>query len=98
MVANTRVTLPQCRSLDYWHKEYTSSDGVTKYTVHLTHDERQFSCECKGFQYRGDCKHVKQAAQDYCGWCALWCDEPYEESSKKCPRCGDEVDFRNHMV
>ena len=39
----------------------TGSKG-DKYTVNLQNGE--YSCDCIGFQYRKDCKHIKQCISD----------------------------------
>jgi hypothetical protein len=46
--------------------EALSSDGTTVYTLRLGAD---LHCECRGFSYRGWCRHVDAASQRYA---ALW--------------------------
>ena len=37
-----------------------SSDGTRRYMVRLLEDGTA-DCECKGFEFRGTCRHIKEA-------------------------------------
>lgn len=56
--------------------------------------EYGWSCECKGFKYRGTCRHIDDAKTKRCGWNGTL--EPTLEASKRdgepcCPKCGLDV-------
>jgi hypothetical protein len=54
-------------------------------------------CDCKGYRFRGTCRHVKQAETMRCGWQAfVHGDEPTEDG--KCPRCGGPVTAERYAV
>ncbi len=56
-------------------------------------------CTCKGFKFKGECKHVKQAISESCKWNAFWdVGKPVEVETDDdhpnglaCPKCGGEV-------
>lgn len=41
-------------------REVESSKGGTTYTVKVFDPSGSGSCECKGFNYRHDCRHLKE--------------------------------------
>ena len=52
--------------------------------------QREYICECEGYQYRHQCRHQMEAAVEFCGWTQL--DGPEEQDveqakNKICPRC-----------
>jgi hypothetical protein len=85
-----------CRSSDGWQavKIDSASDPDTVYVVLVNPwgDLRENICDCKGYQYRGQCSHQKKAEDKNCGWGAggylAETQTPEEESLQRCPRCG----------
>lgn len=55
-ISPLRPLSPPRRSKRNWHRFVASSDGVTKYKVRFQNGI--WYCECKGFAYRGACRHV----------------------------------------
>lgn len=88
-----------CRSAEDWETTVPASNGGT-YRVWVGYAnwpgaaKYEFQCECKGFQFRKTCKHVKAAKESdaYCGWQqfvhggAVVRDE---QNIARCPECGD---------
>lgn len=64
---------------------------IGKYTVTRNPDFgwKDIRCECKGFQFRGNCKHVAQAMSQNCGWDSHYDDG--EAKDGKCPNCGSDT-------
>lgn len=89
----------QCRSLDGWypHTVQSGSNEDVRYVVHVNpwaNRSEQHVCECKSYQYRGHCKHQKDAHTSHCGWNDAEGPEHATEEQKrdrKCPRCGEEA-------
>jgi len=95
-----------CASNVYWETKVTGSKGDV-YTVHFGRlpegkamelgASHGWQCECKGYKYRGTCRHIEQvkASGDRCGWnaeleVALECG--YDASGEPCcPECGGPV-------
>jgi hypothetical protein len=95
------VAKQQCRSLDGWYpyKAQSASDEDNHYVVHVNpwaNRHEQHVCECKGYQYRGRCRHQKEAHDDHCGWNAVESDvqqTPEQEQKRECPECGGPTGF-----
>lgn len=90
-----------CPSNIHWEKKVIGSKGDL-YTV--TYDGGHYDpwrCSCPGFQYRGECKHIKAAEKERCGWawesfCGDRC-EPKKDPKKPggfglCPICNEPVE------
>jgi hypothetical protein len=43
-----------------WSHKMGSSDGVTEYEVCL-YASGKWTCECEGYRYRENCRHIEQA-------------------------------------
>lgn len=55
-----------------------------------------FVCDCTGFKYRKQCRHVKAAEALRCGWQQFVSGgEPVDG---KCPRCGGGVSAERYAV
>lgn len=95
------VAKQQCRTLDGWypHEVTSSQDEDQKYVVHVNpwaNRSEQHVCECKGYQFRGRCRHQKEAHQNHCGWNAAESVEsqtPEQERNRICPRCGGPTHY-----
>lgn len=87
----------QCRTLDGWYPAQvrSESDPNIHYSVHVNpwaNRSEQHVCECKGYLYRGTCKHQKEAHYQHCGWNEIEGPETplLDAEGKKeltCPRC-----------
>lgn len=53
-------------------------------------DRYEWSCTCKGFQFRHTCKHITEAAKSMCSWNSMW-DEETQTVEGVCPRCGADT-------
>lgn len=49
------------------------------------------SCTCKGFKYRKNCKHIKQALGDICQYHELVHGKPKVDGI--CPLCGGKTEY-----
>lgn len=55
-----------------------------------------FTCDCKGYQFRKSCRHIKAAETMRCGWNQfVHGGEPIDG---RCPKCGGEVTAENYAV
>ena len=57
-----------------------------------------YTCTCKGFEYRGQCKHIVQVKGQRCGWNPG--ADPGLPANKDgtCPECGMPVQAMNVAV
>lgn len=53
---------------------------------------RGYTCTCRGFQYRGECSHIKKVRSTRCGWNAA-CEPGLLPLHRKCPECGGPVNL-----
>lgn len=93
------VNVQQCRSLDGWQPiRVASSSGDGHYTVLVNPwgEVEEYVCECRGYSYRGKCRHQQQAADKICGWSDVDRDGNLSEraqttdqyAKRVCPQCG----------
>ncbi len=75
----------------------TSRNG--KYTITGIGRERQFPhCTCPAYKFgKGkECKHIREAEEDMCGWHSMFSDEvqtDYQRENQICPRCGGDTEL-----
>lgn len=55
-----------------------------------------FVCDCKGYQFRRTCRHIKAAESMRCGWQEFV--EGGEPVDGRCPKCGGEVTAERYAV
>lgn len=73
--------------------EVASSDGETIYLVSLPpwdRVEKEVVCECPGYEFRGRCRHQREALALVCNWSELD-GEPQSAGQVRehvCPECG----------
>lgn len=71
----------------------TSSDGTTAYAVLLPPWDRKESeavCECPSYEFRGRCRHQREALTLVCNWSELdgQPQSAEQRSNHVCPECG----------
>lgn len=62
---------------------------------HVNYDMRNgWTCTCKGFQFRKNCKHIEEVENNRCGWGggALIGSPSEEPEDGKCPECGKKLE------
>ena len=89
-----------CPSNISWAKTVIGSKG-DKYIVSFHGDGLvQWQCTCPGFKFKGECKHIKKAEKERCGWnWEAYCGggaQPKPDPKKPggfglCPMCNEEV-------
>jgi len=86
-----------CQANECWSKIITGSkDQVYRvsFDPRMYFETDGWHCTCKGFRFRHDCKHVKQAKTEKCSYSegSAWaCPEPedsYIGPLHLCPKCG----------
>jgi hypothetical protein len=75
-----------CTTMNYKQYEIEGSTGNT-YTV--VRDRNRWTCGCKGFRFRGSCRHIREAQSRACSWHGQYCEGA--AINGKCPRCGGDV-------
>lgn len=103
------VTMEDCAS-NYGVFQVESSKAGLFYTVVFHGSEGPAHCECKGFEYKGDCKHVDEVWNQACMYNPQWNDgksDPelvpftftYESfSPNPCPACGGPMVYVRRAV
>jgi len=99
--------MPDLTLETFWHcetdREWSSTvDGSKgrRYKVtwdrhsHRNHEvQYDYSCECEGYKFRKDCKHIQHVKDNNlrCGWNSfVEHDEPVKKDGEFfCPRCGE---------
>jgi len=89
-----------CSTNMHWEKEIRSSRGGGEtYTVRYSRQfepeseaEYGYSCTCKGFRYRGKCRHIMEAvlSEEHCRW-NEGCDPGMSSDDGVCPGCGGPI-------
>jgi hypothetical protein len=88
------TTYQECRSTEGWQPvKVQSSEGDQFYVVLVNPWGilEENICECKGYVYRGQCRHQGIAHHKVCRWSDEKGPEVQsldQEDGKICPRCG----------
>lgn len=53
------------------------------------HFPEGWTCTCKGFEYYGKCKHIREAEENRCTWNDMF--DIKQEQNGICPRCGGKT-------
>jgi hypothetical protein len=46
-------------------------------------------CDCPGYLFRGQCKHLSRASDDVCRWVGF----PEDAKRDECPQCGGPLKY-----
>ncbi len=103
MTANTIAIYWQCSSCEDWQIEIKGSTGT--YTVtfdSFSHKNKHrvrydYSCTCKGYKFRGTCKHIEKAKEQHCCW-QQFIDGDNPKANETCPKCGEPAVARRHRI
>lgn len=76
--------------------EVSSSDGETVYLVSLPpwdRNESEAVCECPSYEFRGRCRHQREALALVCNWSELdgELQTAEQRSNHVCPECGGKT-------
>ena len=89
-----------CQTAEEFSRVITGSSGSQYLVVYgkTPHGpyEHDWSCNCKGFQFRGKCKHIEVAKKLHCGWFQF--SDGGEPVNGKCPNCGGDIRSMGHGV
>ena len=83
----------ECESnLEWQEVEVASSAPGKSYTVSIPPWEgtKDITCECPSYQFRGYCRHTREALRKICNWTSRDPVPQTDEQRKNhvCPRCG----------
>lgn len=88
------VSFQECRSTEGWQpvKVESSREDGTFYVVLVNPwgTTNENICECRGYVYRGNCRHQHEASQKLCRWSDADGPEVQTEEQERnnvCPRC-----------
>jgi len=89
------VPVATCATNKNWSTQVKGSKGAV-YTVSYGPVMNQlvqygYTCTCKGFKYRGRCKHINTVMAERCGW--NWELDPgnLPDEDGRCPHCDGKV-------
>lgn len=82
---------------------HSNSNPRLIYDVLITDSEDPTTaiCACPGYEYRGYCRHQREAFEKICGWTDLTGPEvqtPEQHANQVCPRCGDDTRWTMEAV
>lgn len=87
--------IQECASLTEWQEIEVPSATRPDFHYVVTlppwnRDEDEAVCECESYEYRGRCRHQREALQQICSWSQL--DGPTQTPEQRkehiCPDCG----------
>jgi len=90
-----------CESNFDWQTiKVSSSDGKTTYEVDLPPWDRveaEAVCNCPSYEYRGWCRHQREALTLVCGWTEGQhpAQSEYQKAHGICPKCGESTMWVN---
>lgn len=79
-----------CATNTFWAHRVMGSQGnpyFVTWGILPGHPTPTWRCQCKGFQYRGKCRHIDLAKHARCAWNAEH-DITARAKGDKCPKCG----------
>jgi hypothetical protein len=96
LVTMDLVPVQVCRTTEGWSPVQIESHSAPgfHYTVLVNPfvTKKEFVCDCKGFEYRGTCRHQTEALSKVCWWPIVPRNPQFEQTDqqkrdKVCPNC-----------
>ena len=87
-----------CESNRNWRKEVQGNGGVYVVEWGRVYDrdvDYGFTCTCPGYKYRKACRHIRDVSGERCAWHEEYNNPEMAEVdhyTRKCPRCGADVE------
>jgi hypothetical protein len=72
----------------------SASDLTQVYIVSLSTPFNDAACTCKGFTFKGVCKHISEEESQRCSFA----DRDNGNTYSSCPKCGGEVELYDPEV
>lgn len=90
----TFKTFQQCSQSTGWKEIEIESSSGGQYTVVVPPwGDNDAVCDCRGFHFRGHCRHIQEASERYCDWSSLKRDIQNDKQKMLsiCPECGSNT-------